>query len=144
MSDNRLTIRLDQGLHDWLKGFSSDNMSVAVRTMLDDVRAGRLVPAVGAIAPAQTSIDRTMIDLQKTIGSLDTEAISRMTETCESLDISLRRMMNSTLKERQKKRLVRFSSAAVLAGTLLAGVFLWGGPTFHHAPVATLSHCKST
>jgi hypothetical protein len=43
MSDNRVTIRLEPELHEWLRKNGGENMSSVVRTILDDVRAGRLV-----------------------------------------------------------------------------------------------------
>ena len=43
MADHRVTVRLDPELHEWLRKNGGENMSFVVRTILDDVRAGRLV-----------------------------------------------------------------------------------------------------
>ncbi len=113
MSDNRLTIRLEPELHEWLRKNGGENMSSVVRSILDDVRMGRLVPREKSGAKPAAGVEEGLSKVCQAAAVFDVESMERLAHTCESLDISLRRTLDFNQRTAQQRKFVRLGAFAM-------------------------------
>ena len=118
MSDNRVTIRLEPELHEWLRKNGGENMSSVVRSILDDVRAGRLVRKDEAGSQPVSDMGKSLRKIERLSETLDVESLDRLAQTCESLDISLRRTLDANLRSSSQQKYTRMGIFA-MAGIAL-------------------------
>ena len=118
MVDHRVTVRLDPELHEWLRKNGGETMSFVVRSLLDDVRAGRLVRKGDSGTQPAPDPEKRLQEIDRLSEALDGEFLERLAQTCESLDISLRRTLDANRRSARQQKFVRFGAFA-LAGIAL-------------------------
>ncbi|MGC8500435.1 MAG: hypothetical protein ACP5OS_04560 [Leptospirillia bacterium] len=128
MADNRLTIRLEPELHEWLRQNGGENMSSVVRSILDDVRMGKLVPREKAGAKPAAGGGEGFPKICQAAETFDLESMERLAHTCESLDISLRRTLDFNQRTAQQRKFVRLGAFA-MGGV---AIFLLSWSVFGH------------
>ncbi len=118
MADHRVTVRLDPELHEWLRKNGGETMSFVVRSILDDVRAGRLVRKGDSGTQPAPDPEKRLQEIDRLSEALDGEFLERLARTCESLDISLRRTLDANRRSARQQKFVRIGAFA-LAGIAL-------------------------
>lgn len=140
MSDNRVTIRLEPELHEWLRKNGGENMSSVVRTILDDVRAGRLVRKDDVGPKALPDVGKSLQKIERLTETLDVETLERLAQTCESLDISLRRTLDANIRSAQQQKYVRMGAFAMVGIALMILSWSLFGHNDHGALTTTAFH----
>jgi len=118
-------------------------MSSVVRSILDDVRTGKLVPREKVGPRPASGSEEALPKICQASGVFDEESMERLAHTCESLDISLRRTLDFNHRTAQQRKFVRLGAFAM--GGIAIFILSWSvfGHPDHEGLTTTAFHQTS-